>query len=598
MTAVGTRFHERSVQASRALVAAPVTAVTRPAAGLPDYLGQIVRPSARMNWLNLSARNYTPDYIEMVLRNGFYGDINLQWQLFHWMEDTWPRLSKNTGEVKNAVASMDRTVVPFVRQAGQKPTASAIAKAELVTDALAAMRPEIGADESALGGTIFDLLDGWFKGMSVLEVDWQTVPGDRGPVVAPRCTRWIHPTAYGFSGSAGRLGLRAAPGTTDLPADAVQIEGDLYKFPADKFLVGLKRARSTSLTAGPMLRPLAFWWAVSNFSSQWLLNLGQIFGQPIRWATYDPNSVGLKPLVEAMLENMGSSAWAAVPTGVTLELKEAITNAAENPQAHLHDLADITCDILLLGQTLTTQQGKSGSRALGQVHKSVRDEVVSAAGAWTDTVLNDQLIPAIVRLNFGEDSECPQMRSALREEQDALVVAQRDQVFLAAGVPLDAEEFYKRHDLTRPEPGNELVLMPTAAAAGALPKPGSTGAETTPKPEQPTAAKSTHGAERGTRSGDVEATLDEIVTRATADAAGVRVRWLAPVHRELEALIAAAQSDKVSDTELLALAEAVKQRIPGTTLNTAVLRDHLEQVNGAAALVAAQQHARALTRAT
>lgn len=580
MIAPGSNFFARSIQASRALAAAPVAAVAQPTAALPDFLSRIVQPSARMNWLNLSARNYTPDYIEMVLRTGFYGDISLQWQLFHWMEDTWSRLKKNQLEVKRAVVAMDRAVLPYARR-GQKPSATAQAKADLVTDALAMMRPALGADEGAFGQTIFDLLDAWFKGMSVLEVDWQAVPGEHGPMVAPRCTRWIHPSCYGFSGEHARLGLRAAPGSTVLPPDAVPLEGDLYEFPEDKFLVALNRSSSTSLTAGPLLRPLAFWWAVSNFSSQWLLSLGQIFGQPIRWATYDPNSAGLRPLVEAMLENMGSSAWAAVPQGVTLELKEAITNAQNNPQAYLHELADQTCDLFILGATSTmgTHGGGGGNRAAEGVRKEIRDEILEAAGAFVETVINDQLIPAIIRLNFGEDSELPRLNISLHQEANALANAQRDQIFLTAGVPLAKQNFYERHDLPIPSGVEDtLVLVPPAGG----PKPPAE-----PKPAEPTLAKRAGNSQ-------VEATLDEIVTRATADAAGVRVRWLAPVHRELDAVIAAARHGDVTDEQLGALAEAVLKRIPGTKLNTAILRYHLAEVSGAAALVAAQQHARAL----
>jgi hypothetical protein len=138
--------------------------------------------------------------------------------------------------------------------------------------------------------------------------------------------------------------------------------------------------------------------------------------------------------------------------------------------------------------------------------------------------------------------------------------------------------------MVKPEPGNELKLNPPA---GAPPKPGSDAAALPPKADAPTAAKA------ATQS-QVAATLDEIVTRATADAAGVRARWLAPVHRELDALIAAVEAGNVSDDALMGLAEAMRLRLPGVKLNTAALRTHLEEVGGAAALVAAQQHARQL----
>ena len=69
------------------------------------------------------------------------------------------------------------------------------------------------------------------------------------------------------------------------------------------------------------MRPLV-WWCAANFSADWLLNFAQVFGLPLRWATYDPAAPQetVDGLCE-MLQKMGSAGWGAFPNGTALEVK-------------------------------------------------------------------------------------------------------------------------------------------------------------------------------------------------------------------------------------------------------------------------------------
>lgn len=443
-------------------------------AGLPAGLGRVLQPDARSQWLAASVRSYTPEMVEMLLRLGLSGDLASQWQLFQLMEDTWPRLNKNLLELKRSVASLGRTVIPALdADAGGslEPRPEALRRARLVERALAGFSPLPGVDENGFPQTVFDLLDAWGKGVAVLELDWEIrAPEPAGPAalaadrwIAPRSSRWVSPFYYGYSAQDGALGLlTGAPGAR-LP-EVDPIAPGLAAFPPDKFLVAIHKARSGLLSTGALLRPLAFWWVASNFTAQWLLNFAQIFGQPLRWVTYDPSSPGLVPRLESMLQQMGNAPWAVVPAGAAIEFREAVQSAADNPQSYVRDLADRLCDILILGQTLTTETPPSGagSHALGRVHQSVRDEVVQAAGAWVDGVLTQQLVPALLRVNFGDTRFAPAIVSAPRPESDPLELARRDQLLLAGGVPLPRRWFYQRHNIPEPTPDDTLHTAPPA----------------------------------------------------------------------------------------------------------------------------------------
>jgi len=56
--------------------------------------------------------------------------------------------------------------------------------------------------------------------------------------------------------------------------------------------------------------------------------------------------------------------------------------------------------VAILGNTLTTTVGASGSRALGDVHKAVQDELVDADADLLSATLNDQLLAWLTELNF------------------------------------------------------------------------------------------------------------------------------------------------------------------------------------------------------
>lgn len=414
----------------------------RPSGPVPSGMEQILRPAAFGRWILPQLSAITPTYIQSVLRGAFGGSHIEQWQLFDLMEDTWPRLSKNLNEVKRAVTSMnwDGSLSPWSEE-DAPPSTSAQEKARLVANAIWRMSPDPAADENAFEQTVYDILDAWGKGFSVLEVLWHIRnAGNMGDISAPRATVWVRPDAYAWTGD-GRLGLNPNALVSDeqrqrgysLSATTYARPDEVIEFPEDKFLIAIHKTRTGHPIAGGLLRPLAWWWCAANFSADWLMNYAQIFGLPFRWASYaggtSDETVGK---ICALLENMGSAAWAAFPEGTSLELKEAGKGGGSTPQADLIERADKNCDLLILGQTLTSDTGGmgsgGGSLALGRVHQGVKAEIIQQAADFAASVINRQLIPAILRQNYGDDSECPEFRPQPADTDEAGIAKMRQQV--------------------------------------------------------------------------------------------------------------------------------------------------------------------------
>lgn len=442
---------------------------------LPLGLSRIIQPRAVYQWLAPGIAAYTPRFIEMILNGALAGDHISQHELFRLMLDTWPVLRSCQEELVYGVTRRNIVFDPYTEE-DEKPTDTAIEREKLVTSVIHNMTPDPTRGDNGLIGTIRDIMDAWFKGVSVLEVLWRPVDiPNQGLVWGPEATAWAHPSNYAFN-EQGVIGLTpptqpAGYGSTTAP----QKTQKFLPFPPNRFLICQHRASSGTAVSGAMLRPLAWWWCASNFSSDWLLNLAQIFGLPFRWASYAAASPDQTVLAICdMLANMGNAGWAAFPEGTTLELKEASHAGGRTPQGELLDRADSYARILILGQTLTGQTIASGrgGQSFGTVEAQLKQDRLDAACAFVAEVINQQLIPSILKLNYGDASESPVCRF-LQETEGTFQDAERDQILCAIGTTIPISHIRQKYNI--PEPiGDEEVTHPAAKGGGA-PSPATAG---------------------------------------------------------------------------------------------------------------------------
>lgn len=538
---------------------------------------RFIQPQARDRWRVGSVANYTPDRVEQVLRGAFGGDLTSQWELFDLMEDTSPRIQKNLNELKQALQDHEWNIQPAARK-GTEPSAEATRRAMLLEEAIWHCTPDPTLDENDFEDTLRDLADAWGKGISVQELHWAPRQTDVGPLIGLRATTWVHPRYYGYPPATtgpDRLMLKvselaATPGTE---VRLLNSEGNWAPFPPDKFLIGIAKQKTGHPIGGAMLRTLAWWWAAANFTGEWLLNLAQIFGVPIRWATY-AQGTGKEQidLIEEMLENMGSAAWAAFPAGTTLELKEAVKSGQDNPQKLFLDLFDKIVDLLILGQTLTSDTGNSGagggSLALGKVHAGVLTDRKRALINWTVKLLNTQFIPAFCRLNFSDTRECPYFIGGGEEEEDAKTTADTFKVVLDAGAPIPKRHFYDKLGIPEPKDGDPVIEGRSA------PAPGMFGGD-------PAALLQARGRHTVIQAKSAQ---EQLTDRVLEELTGVEPQWLGAVKPVFHRLIAAAKSGSVSDAEFVATLERAQREMPELfdRLDVEDLQSAMESAMGAA----------------
>lgn len=530
--------------------------------------GPIILPTAQDRWTGATLAAYTPDRIETTIRGAMSGDLRAQWEMFDLMERTWPRLQGNLKKLKDAVVALEWELQCWCEE-GQDPSEEATRRKRLLSAAIWNMRPDPVAAENDFADLIFDLADAWGKGISVQEIDWVTQPGPDGTLmVMPRAAWQVPVRFYGYPSDSqrpDRLMLRANElakyrgGQAIVPATAA----DWVEFPADRFLIGIAKHKSGHPSASALLQPLGFFWAASNFSWEWFLNFAQLFGVPIRWANYaqgaTDETIGR---IEQMLTNMGSSAWAAFPEGTNLQILDAAKGSMDNPQAAIADRADTIADILILGQTLTTDAGDRGTQALGTVHKSVLTGRERALARWVAKTLNAQLVPAFCRLNFGDTREAPYFYAETEEEEDSKILADRDKILLDAGVEMPRRWFYERHGIPEPVEG-EPVISGRSAVPAIPPQPGATpdgqadpNGSVAPADAQPsdTAAQA--------KAREFSAAQRRLADKVAEDVTGVAAEWLGGARPWFVRLVAAARNPKISDDEFTTMVERAAREVP------------------------------------
>jgi len=481
-------------------------------------LSRILRPQAAYRWLLPQLAAITPQYIEMTLRGALAGNHVQAWELFDLMLDSWPELGACCQELIEGVQRKTLIFEPY-HEEDKEAEPEAIERMKVVSAALRNMQPDPAADENDLDGTIKDILSAWFVGQVVLEIDWEapkqtgtlnTITTEFGDIIGPRSTYWVHPVCYAWS-MEGRMGLRTELSqirTTTQTATATSKDrrsdtgnttwsstsyqprpSSVDDFPDYKFLIGIHKMKSGTALGGARLRLLAWYWCAANFSAEWLLNLAQLFGLPIRWANFDQNAP--QETIDgicSMLEKMGTSAWGAFPTGTNLQILDggAKTSGDHSPQGELLDRADRYARMVILGQTMTGGRGgmgKGGGQAFGAVEKDVKEDRIDAAGKYACGVIEQQLIRYILMVNYGDAANAPTARF-LEKEEGGLEDAQRDTALAQGGLKIGVNFLRKKYGIPAPEKGEETIGGVSPQSTALSPQSGKPAAGEDLSPEE------------------------------------------------------------------------------------------------------------------
>jgi phage gp29-like protein len=416
-----------------------------------DLTQRTIHNDPRELWYLAFPSKLTPKQVIQILRSALGGDLWQQWQLLSLMLDSWPMLRKCCHELRQAVATTRFIVRPFA-VAGEEPSDLAKEKADIVQRGIAGMCPDPFEEEEGFSGAIYDFGDAVINGMTVAEIMWQQ---NSAREILPRAIAWAHPRHYTF-GNDGRLALfddtynrltyrlALSPGTSKASLQ-------------NKFIVAKFKSRSGSSLGQGLMRPLAYDWSAVMFARDWMLTSAKKFGSPFVDATYKIGTPDVEiQRMNAFLAGALASGYALHPDGSVLNVNKAEATG-ENAQSEIMRTADEHCMELLLGQTATTR-GTAGKLGGEQEHGKVKREIIEWIAKWIGEILTNQFARTIIRLNYGEESELPNIEPDFTEALDPIAQAQRDQILLSSNVPMLAEDFYKLNGLTMPAEDDKVIV--------------------------------------------------------------------------------------------------------------------------------------------
>jgi hypothetical protein len=124
----------------------------------------------------------------------------------------------------------------------------------------------------------------------------------------------------------------------------------------------------------------------------------EIFGMPIRIGKTNSKNPNDRNEMSEMLQKMGSAAWGLFNDDSSIEIKETTRGDAHQVYDKRIDRANSEMSKAIVNQTMTTDNG--ASKAQGTVHLEIQENVIEYHARRLRVVLNDKLIPFMVRHGF------------------------------------------------------------------------------------------------------------------------------------------------------------------------------------------------------
>ncbi len=175
----------------------------------------------------------------------------------------------------------------------------------------------------------------------------------------------------------------------------------------------------------------------------------ELFGMPFRVGKYDPYDENTRQKLSEGLDAMGGAGFAVIPNGTSIDFHSAAGSG--NTSSIYKDLVSM-CNAeiskIFLGQTLTTEQGDKGARALGDVHKDVEDEIGVADMIEHEYMLNWVLKPKLEALGYpiaGGRFKFEKLNNVPMDKQIDVALK------VASQVPIDESYWYETFGVPKPD---------------------------------------------------------------------------------------------------------------------------------------------------
>ena len=390
------------------------------------------------------AQEIDPATLATIVRDVRDGDLDAYLVLAEIMEERDPVYRSVIGTRKLAVQGLTPRVDPAGDDAQSIEIADAVERDVVRTPMFRQM--------------LFDLLDGIAKGYATVEIGWDT----EGTPWKPQAYRYVDPRWFRYTGEDDRPVLRV-DSTKTRPLGRWE------------WIVHAPRLKSGRPYRAGLALPAAYYYLLKTFDVASWMAFVEVFGYPIRVGKYprDATKEEREVLAQAVM-NVGRDVGAVIPMDMLIEI---VSMPPGSNISHYKDLAEWTdrqMEILVLGQSATTE-GTKGRLGADDAQDRVRRDIVVADTQHVEVTIDRDLVMPYVDINFGmPPAGYPRFRLPVPDPEDLELLVNSVVKLVPQGFRVSTADLYSRLRLTRPDDDDEILITPAPAAAGA---PGGTGTE-------------------------------------------------------------------------------------------------------------------------
>lgn len=377
----------------------------------------------------------TPERLARIFKEADVGNVYRQMELFEEMEEKDPHLYSVLQTRKNSVVGTNFDILPFSDEPRDKEIA------DFVADCI--------NNIASIEDIFTDLLDAIGKGFAVGEIMW----GFDGSHVIVKDILWRHQKKFFYD-------------ENDIMKVITEESPQGIELPPNKFIIHKYKAKSGHPTRAGVLRVCAWMYLFKNYDIKDWVAFTEVYGMPLRLGKYGPNTSeeDKKALMQALIQ-LGSDAAGIISDTTSVEFQEANKSSSQNIYEALANFCNAEISKAILGQTLTTEVGSSGSFAASKTHDGVRQDLKEAdCKSLAQTLLRDLIAP-LCYFNFGETQRLPWIKFHYEEAQDLKELADTYSVLIKdIRLPVSTEHVYETFGIPKPEEGQELIKPDPPAA--------------------------------------------------------------------------------------------------------------------------------------
>lgn len=388
------------------------------------------------------ATGLTPERLGTILRDAAEGNARSYLTLAEEMEERYLHFASQLQTRRLGIESMEHTV-----EANDAETRIVDAVHELL-------------DDAGFSDARAHLPDALNKSYACVEMMWEYERKALRPV------KYIDRDARFFQFD--RLTLR----DLRLAVDG-SIEGE--ELPQAKFLRHLPRTKMGIPLRRGLARPAAWAYIIQQFTLQDWAAFSEVYGMPLRVGKYPSgaSATDKRTLLKAVA-SIANDAAAIIPVGMEIEFHKVEGQQGAAVFGGLLDYVDKQISKLVVGQTMTSDNGSSLGQA--KIHNEVRLDILRADCKQLAATINRDLVKPFIDLNFGPQEKYPKVEIPVPDPEDITALSDALGKLVPLGLRVSQNEVREKLALSDPKPDDEVLGKP------ADPAPTTPPAEQKPAP--------------------------------------------------------------------------------------------------------------------